>query len=145
MGEYQDNLKDEKRPSGIIPAGHRQVRIIELIDGVSKGGNKMFTGTIEDIETRTTMLVWLVNEPKKRWMLKSLLSACQLPAAEDGVYDWSKSDVIGKQVTVIVEHVEEEYINREGNTAKAKKAKVNEFLPADLTVKEQHNGNDIQW
>lgn len=141
MGEYKDNLSGEKKPFSLMPEGHRQVIVTEMIEGKSKSGNNMFTVTLEDIKTKTEMLVWLVNEPKKRWMLKSLLLAVELPAGEDGVYEWSKSDVIGKQVTAIVEHYSEPWINRDGVEVTSNKAKVTEFIPADITT----NKEDVQW
>lgn len=146
MGEYKDDLSAEKKPFSLMPAGHRQVIVLEMIDGKSKSGNNMFTVTLEDIDTKSEMLVWLVSEPKKRWMLKSLLSAVGIAAGQDGVYDWSKSDVIGKQVTAIVEHYQEPWINREGKEVTSTKAKVTEFIGADLTPKpELHNGKEVQW
>ena len=146
MGEYKDNLSGEKKPFSLMPEGHRQVIVTEMIEGKSKSGNNMFTVTLEDIKTKSEMLVWLVSEPKKRWMLKSLLSAVEIPAGADGVYDWSKSDVIGKQVTAIVEHYTEPWINREGKEVTSTKAKVTEFIQADLTTEpELHNGKEVQW
>lgn len=145
MGDYQDNMSAEKKPADILPEGHRLVRTTEMILGTSKNGNKMFTTTIEDVKTRKTMQVWLVAEPKKRWMLKSLLAACDLPASKDGVYDWSTTDVIGKPVIAIVNHIKEPWINKEGVEVQLDKCKVSEFLiptrKADGTIVE----DDVQW
>ena len=85
MEKYKDDMSQEKKPAGLLPEGERLVRVTEMIASVSKGGNKMFTTTIEDIKTKKTMTVWLVNEPKKRWMLKSLLNACNVAGGQDGV------------------------------------------------------------
>lgn len=136
MGDYKDDMSGEKKPSGLFPEGQRVVRVLEMMESKSKAGNRMFQTVIEDIKTKTNMTIFLVAEPKKRWMLKSLLSAVSAPAATDGVYDWSTADVIGHTVTAIVEHYTEPWINREGNEVTSTKSKVTEFLPATQTEEE---------
>ena len=126
MPEY--NMSEERRPPSILQEGARLVRITEMIFGTSKGGNEMYTTTIEDTKTHKSMQVWLVATPKKRWMLKSLLAACEIPASQDGVYSFETKDIIGKSVIAMIEHVEEEWVNREGETVKTPKAKVTEFI-----------------
>ncbi len=128
MGTYQDNMADEKKPASLLPEGLRLVRVTEMIEEVSKKGNKMFVATLEDVKTRKTMPVWLIAEPKKRWMLKNLLACCEVGASADGVYDWSTTDVIGKTVVANVEHYQEPWINRDGVEVMTNKAKVTEFL-----------------
>ncbi len=144
MGDYKDNMSEEKKPASILPEGLRTVRVTEMIKGLSKAGNNQFVTTIEDTQTRESMQVWLVSEPKKRWMLKSLLAAVKAPASEDGVYDWSTTDVIGKKVIANIKHYKEPWINREGNEVMLDKCKVSEFLMSD----EQENTIDadkIAW
>lgn len=141
MGTYQDDMKDEKKPATILPEGLRLVRVTEMLSGVSKAGNKQFVTTIEDIKTRESMQVWLVAEPKKRWLLKSLLAAVGAPASADGVYDWSTTDVIGKVVVAQVKHFKEPWVNREGNEVLLDKCKVSEFLVPDANVQTATNNN----
>lgn len=145
MGDYKQNMADEKRPPTILPEGHRVVRVTEMIPGVSKNGNQMFTATIEDVKTRKSMQVWCVAEPKKRWLLKSLLTACGVAAGQDGVYDWSVTDVIGQTVVALVEHSQEPWINKDGVEIMQTKAKVTEFLTpvkgADVKISEE----DVEW
>lgn len=134
MGDYQDDMSNEKKPSSLLPEGLRTVRVIEMIAGLSKAGNKQFVTTIEDTKTRDSMQVWLVNEPKKRWLLKSLLVAVKAPAGQDGVYDWSVTDVLNKSVIAKVVHYQEPWINKEGVEVLINKAKVSEFLASDEQV-----------
>jgi hypothetical protein len=126
MPEY--NMSEERRPPSILQEGARLVRITEMILSTSKAGNEMYITTIEDTKTHKSMQVWLVATPKKRWMLKSLLAACEVPASEDGVYSFETKDIIGKSIIAMIEHVEEEWVNREGETVKTPKAKVTEFI-----------------
>jgi hypothetical protein len=129
MGDYQDNMSEEKRPPQLLPEGARLVSITEMISGVSKsGGNPQFITTIEDTKTHKSMVIYLVNVPKKRWMLKSLLTACEVPAGQDGVYNWSVKDVLGKSVIAMIEHAPEDWINTKGETVTNMKAKVTEFI-----------------
>ncbi len=142
MGDYKDDMSQEKKPASILPEGLRSVRVTEMIKGVSKAGNNQFVTTIEDLQTRESMQVWLVAEPKKRWMLKSLLEAINLPASQDGVYDWSTTDVIGKVVVAHVKHYKEPWVNREGNEVLLDKCKVSEFLAPDKTA---DKATDTAW
>lgn len=128
MGSYQDDMSAEKRPPTLLPEGERRLIITEMIEQTSKKGNRMFMTTVEDVGTKKSMTVYLVAEPKKRWLLKSLLSACEIPAGQDGIYDWSITDVIGKTVIGMVEHYEEEWTNRDNETVKTKKANITEFI-----------------
>jgi hypothetical protein len=125
---YSDDMSQEKKPAGLIPEGERVLRITEMIEGKSKNGNNMFTVTVEDIKTHKSMPIWLISEPKKRWMLKSLLSAVGVAGGQDGVYNWDIKDVIGKTVIGVVEHFQEPWINREGKEVTSTKAKITDFL-----------------
>lgn len=131
MGKYKDDMSNESKPSGILPEGERAVRIIDLEETVSKSGNNMFIATVEDIETKDTQKVYLVNEPKKRWMLKSVLEACNAPKNEEGAFDWSPEDILGKKISCMVVHYQEPWINREGKEIMLNKANVKDFFPAN--------------
>lgn len=139
METFQHNMNEEKRPPTLLPEGARLVRITELIKGTSKNGNEMFTATIEDIKTRKSMAVYLVAVPKKRWLLKTLLTAVGSPASEDGIYSWSKTDVLGKTVIAIVDHFQEPWIDTDGKETMQTKCQVSEFLAPDNQVKEATN------
>ena len=146
MGDYQDDMSQEKKPASLLPEGLRKVRVTEMIKGVSKKGNNQFVTTIEDVLTRESMQVWLVSEPKKRWMLKSLLTAVEAPAGADGIYDWSTTDVIGKTVLANIKHYKEPWINKEGVEILLDKCKVSEFLIADKEPDSNViNPEDIAW
>ena len=141
MAEHTHDMSNEKRPPVLLPEGARLVRITEMIFGKSKAGNDMFTGTIEDTKTHKSMQVWMIAEPKKRWLLKSLLTACEVPAGSDGVYGWDTKDVIGKSVIAMIEHEEVPWINKEGIEVKQTKAKVTEFIQPEHDT----TGAPIAW
>lgn len=130
MGKYKDNMSDERKPSGMLPEGERKVRITDLEETVSKSGNNMFIATVEDIETSASQKVYLVNEPKKRWMLKSVLDACNAPKDASGAFDWGPEDVLGKEIACMVVHYQEPWINREGKEVMLNKANVKDFFPS---------------
>lgn len=141
MSEHNHNMSEEKRPPVLLPEGARLVRITEMIFGKSKANNDMFTATIEDIKTHKSMQVWLIAEPKKRWMLKSLLTSCEIPAGQDGIYGWDTKDVIGKSVIAMIEHFTEPWTNREGVEVQQTKAKVTEFIQPEKDT----TGEPIAW
>lgn len=132
MGKYKDDMSAERKPAGMLPAGERVVRVTDLEETTSKAGNKMFIATLEDVETSDSQKVYLVNEPKKRWMLKALLDACKAPKDASGVFDWSPEDVLGKKVSCMVVHYQEPWINRDGNEVMLNKANVKEFFACDV-------------
>lgn len=130
MSKYSDDLSQEKKPAGLIPEGQRLVKVLNMEASTSKGGNRMFITSIEDVETKTSTSIYLVSEPKKRWMLKSLLNAVGLEGGQDGIYSWSEEDVIGKEVIATVEHYDEPWINRLGEEVLSKKSKITDFSEA---------------
>lgn len=141
MGKYQDDMSQEKKPSGMLPAGERVVMVTDLEDTVAKSGNKMFIATVEDVVTGESQKVYLVNEPKKRWMLKALLDACNVPKSADGKHDWSPEDVLGKKIACMVTHYQEPWITREGKEVMLNKANVKDFYP----ITELNQVEDKGW
>jgi DNA-binding PadR family transcriptional regulator len=111
----------------LLPEGWREFTIISCEPSVSKGGNEMFIFELQDSETGYIDKLYAVSTQGKRWLLKTILTACGVPAGQDGVYDWETSAVIGKQVQGLVEHEDNEWINREGETVKSKKHKIVEI------------------
>lgn len=139
MGKYQDDLSQEKKPAGLIPEGQREIMVISMEVGKSKAGNNQFKTTIEDVLTGISTDIYLVNEPKKRWRLKSLLDAVNVPKTADGKHDWSEEDVIGKKAIAIVEHYSEPWIDREGVERNLRKANIRDFKQITL------NESTEQW
>jgi hypothetical protein len=129
MGNYQHNMSDEKAPSKkkLLPEGIRGFEVVSCEPSISKSGNDMFIVELKDIETQYIDKVYLVATQGKRWALKQLLTACGVTAGKDGVYDWSTSDIIGKEINGEVEHEDNEYINREGVTIKGKQHRIVSF------------------
>lgn len=129
MGEYQYDMTSEKAPTRrkLLPEGERGFEVVSCEPSISKSGNDMFIVELKDIETQYVDKVYLVATQGKRWMLKQLLTACGVPAGKDGVYDWSASDIIGKEVNGEVEHEDNEYIDRQGNTVKNKQHRIVSF------------------
>lgn len=127
MGKYQDDMSKEKRPTGLIPQGKREVIVTSMELGTSKAGNPQFITSIEDVLTSISMNLYLVNVSGKRWTLKSLLDSVEVPKNSEGEHNWSEEDVIGKKVIAIVEHYSEPWINKDGVEVMSNKAKVREF------------------
>jgi hypothetical protein len=104
MGKYQMDMRGEKNTAKQMKAGWNKCTVTDCKEAISKAGNQMFVIdlTLND-DPSVVSTVYAVATPKKRWFLKNLLSACHVPAAADGMYDWSESDVIGKHVEAFVE------------------------------------------
>lgn len=122
MGRYQMDMKGEGKNTFELNDGWYAFEIVKVAEGKSKSGNLMFILSVvlaEDAGIGTD--VYAVGEPKKRWFLKQLLKACNCPASEDEVYDWSPEDVEGQTVLGRVEHRQDkEWIDRNGNTQPGK-------------------------
>ena len=90
----------------------------------------MFVIGMKDKETGYVDSIYAVATEGKRWVLKNILSSCGVKAGADGVYDWSSSDIIGKEVVGEVEHEDNTWINREGNEITSKQHKIVHFHEA---------------
>ena len=126
--EYRDDMSSEKKPSSTLPAGDRLVTITRMEDKVSKAGNSMFLVNLKDYETGDSMDIFLVREKGKRWFLKGFLAALGVVANEAGEFVYDPDLLVGRGVIAKVEHYEEDWINREGNSVKLNKARVVEFM-----------------
>ncbi len=125
---YKMDMNGESKKKKLLPAGERKFKITACREEVSKAGNEMFVFTFVDILTSQDEEVYAVSTKGKRWFLKSILAACGVEAAEDGVYDWDIPDVIDKTVAAIVNHYPDEYINRKGETVKGVKHKIEDII-----------------
>jgi hypothetical protein len=143
MGKYQDDMSNEKRPPVLLPEGDRRMVVTEMIKGTSKKGFEKYITVVEDVKTKKSLELHLSNKEGVRWVLKSLLSACGVEKNAEGKYDWSETDVIGKTVIGMVETIQEEWINREGETVKTPKSKITEFL--EDSVPEPEKPQDVAW
>lgn len=130
MGKYQMDMNGEDKVNFEMPDGWHEFEVVKIENTVSKQGNEMFVAKVvsaDDAGIGTD--VYLIAEKGKRWFLKQLLKACDCPAGEDGVYDWSEEDVEGRTVEGRVEHQQEqEWIDRKGVTQPGKlRARIVEF------------------
>lgn len=130
MGKYQHDMNGEDKMIFEMSDGWHPFEIVKIENTTSKQGNEMFIAKLvsaQDYGVGTD--VYLIAEKGKRWFLKQLLKACDCPASEDGVYDWSEEDVEGRTVEGRVEHQQEpDWIDRKGITQSGKlKARIVEF------------------
>ena len=133
MGKYQMDMSQESEPNKVFDEGWHDWEIVTLEEQTSKGGNQMFKINLALAEKPSEGLpVYAVAEPKKRWFLKQLLKACDCPASEDGIYDWSPEDIEGKTVQGRVENTKEKWIDREGNERETLKSKIVEFRKLEV-------------
>jgi len=111
----------------LLPEGWRRFTILSCEPSVSKSGNAMFLIDVQDDEKNYVDTLYAVSVEGKRWFLKMILTACGIPAGQDGVYDWEAKNIIGKKVMGLVEHEPNEFINREGITVKTTQHRIVEF------------------
>ena len=69
----------------------------------------------------------MITEHKKRWYLKDFLKACGVEVADGDVYNFELADLKDKIIEGNIEHVDEEWIDRDGNKRTTKKHKIKEF------------------
>jgi hypothetical protein len=126
-------MSQERERKGALPEGWRRFKIVACQEGISKAGNEQFIMTFRDCETQQDEPVYAIAVQGKRWFLKSILSACGIEAAKDGVYDWDIIDILDQYVLGRVEHVQEDpWIDREGKTRPgATKGKIVEIKQDD--------------
>ncbi len=124
---YKHNMKNEKPPRQVLPEGWRELKVVDIQETVSKAGNEMFIVSLSDKETEAVIDIYCIATERKRWMLKSLLTASGVAAGQDGVYDWDADEVIGKVVLGKVKNEDEEWIDREGEKRTTPKSQIMEF------------------
>lgn len=121
---YSMDMSQESERKQLLPEGWREFKIIGCEEGISKAGNDKFIFTIVDKGTGQEEELHPLSVPKKRWLLKQILAACNVPASADGVYDWDIPDVIDKDVMGRVEHYPDEWINTKGETVVSTKHRI---------------------
>lgn len=124
--QYSHDMSGETEKKQLLPAGWREFRINDCAPKVSQAGNEMFEIVLWDKEMEQDETVYAIAEQGRRWFLKQILGACDVPASKDGVYEWDISDILGKSVMGKVKHVKgDDWINREGKTVEGiPKAKI---------------------
>lgn len=128
---YKMDMSKEQDKKILLPAGWRRFKITSCEEKVSKSGNDMFVFNFKDCETQQSEEVYAIATQGKRWFLKSILGACGVEAAQDGIYEWDIPDVLDQYVMGRVEHFDEEWIDREGKTRQTKKGKIVEVKKDD--------------
>lgn len=125
---YQMDMsgESERHEFDNLPDGWRTFEISDCKEGTSKAGNEQFIFVFTDKETGQQGDVYAIATQGKRWFLKQVLTACGVKAGQDGVYDWDIEDVLGKEVSGKVVNVDDEWIDREGETQTATKPKINQ-------------------
>ena len=120
------NMASEKEPTKrkLLDEGEHIFEIVSCEPSVSKKGNDMFIIELKHEATGYIDKIYPVATEGKRWLLKQILTACGLPAGQDGIYDWSPDDIIGKKIKGIVEHEENDWINRDGENVKTKQHRI---------------------
>lgn len=119
------DMSKEREFGVMLPEGWREFEILDCREDTSKGGNDMYVFTVRDVETsQIPDDVYAIATQGKRWFLKQILNACGCQAGKDGVYDFETVNLVGISVMGKVDHVDNEFINREGETVKNKKMKI---------------------
>lgn len=135
MGRFQHDMNGEDKVIFEMEDGWHNFEVVKIEAKTSNQGNEMFVAKVVSTEEAGIGTdVYLVSGKGKRWFLKQLLKACDCPAGEDGVYDWSEEDVEGKTVQGCVDHQQEDdWIDRKGNTQKGKlRARIVEFKALEV-------------
>jgi hypothetical protein len=128
MGKYSMDMSKEQGPAVILPEGWNEYIVKDCKESLSKKNNEMFIITLAlEKDESITGDVYAISTPGKRWFLKNFLAACEVPASEDGVYDWDISDVIGKIISGKGESSQEKWIDREGTERTSTKTKIVAF------------------
>lgn len=123
------DMGNEQKPKRkvLFKEGWRRFLIVGCSDEVkSKSGNKQYIVSIKDTEAGQEDSLYAVSEPKKRWMLKEILNACNIKN-ENGIYQFEpplSENLIGKTIMGFVEHEPNEFINRKGETIKTIQHKI---------------------
>ena len=124
---YEMDMSNEGK-GNIFPEGERKFKITACREAIAKSsGNDMFVFIFTDILTSQEAEVYAIAVKGKRWYLKSILAACGVAAAEDGIYNWDIPDVIDKFIAGIVTHYKDDYINNKGKKVETTKQNISDI------------------
>jgi hypothetical protein len=143
--EYDMDMNGEGEGQSKFLDGWYDWEIVSMVDETSKNGNKMIVASVAlaDDATRGIDKVYLVSEPKKRWFLKNLLDAVGCSGSKDGVYSWSKDDVIGHTVSGRIQNNVEEWKGRDGKIHKSTKSQIVEWAAFGTEDKNKEEEPDL--
>ena len=157
MNGYSMNMKNEKEPNvkKLLPTGWREFEIVDCVPETSKKGNAMFVFHIRDLATDYVDRVYAIATEGKRWTLKSILTCCGVESGQDGIYNWDFNSVMNKNILGYVEHEQNVYIDRAGETINTQQHKITKFkkvgdiVPIEPSVVSNPDGvktpADIKW
>lgn len=114
----------------LMPEGERKLEVVNVEESTSKKGSGMLVWTVKDTETGKMDVIYTVTEPGKRWMLKTILTACNVQADDNVVFTFDIPDLIGQFMIGNNRHENETFINRKGEEETKKKNKFVSFRSA---------------
>ncbi len=128
MGRYNMDMSEEKDPMLVLDPGWYDWEVVKVESQISKQGNEMFKISLALADNpQSGTDVYAIAKKGKRWFLKQLLKACDVPKDEQDNYDWSEEDLEGKTVSGRIENTEETWTDKNNTERKSTKSKVVEF------------------
>lgn len=122
------SMKDEKDGTKLFSEGKQNAKItgIEFVEK-SNNGNPYFKWelTMENGEGKLPVITTLLKG--KRWLLKQMLSACNIEAKSDDPdkkYSFEEKDVLTKIVTINIKNKKSSFTGRDGNLINIEKSEV---------------------
>lgn len=123
--KFRHDMSKETNPMQQFPEGWHEYIITDCNEQISKQGNEMFKITLQVAKDPTiTGDIYAIATRGKRWFLKQILTACEVPAGKDGIYEWDTNDVINKHILANGVAQQEEWLDREGNKRVSTKVKI---------------------
>lgn len=127
------DYSEEKKPNvkRLLPEGWRNFIVTSCSnEQPSKKGNPQYIIKLEDMLTSYEDTLYAINVKGKRWVLKALCDACEVPKNEEGHFLFEPPEplpIIGKKIMCLIVHEPNEWINREGETIKGVQHKIVDF------------------
>ena len=115
------DMSEERRPKRkvLLPIGWREFEILDCSEEVkSKQGNPKYVITIRDVESEYEEEIHPITVKGKRWFLKSICEACEVPIDENGhlmIDPPNPLPIKGKKFLGLVEHEPNLWYDRENN------------------------------
>lgn len=140
--QYRHDMSNEGSDNVVFPEGWREFIITDCKSTTFKSGNPGFEFKFMDIGTGQDFpIVRAIDVPGKRWFLKQILIACEIPAGEDGIYEWDITDVLNKQITGKIENCTEEWTDRNGIKKAIEKSKMTAIRKSGKPIVAEYKKN----
>lgn len=134
---FDMSKEQEFKATAFFPDGWRVFIIKGAEETTSKSGNEQIVWELEDEETSESFTLYTILTQGKRWLLKQLLGACQVPIKDGEIFEFESLDFFNnKRINCKIVNSEKDntWFDREGIERKKmqKRSEIKQIQKPDI-------------